>query len=282
VVELERGLNQIGYTRDENLKIEFRWAEGQYQRLPELAADLVSRQVDVIVTGGGPPSALAAKTATATIPIVFNVSTDPVGIGLVRSLNRPGGNATGINIIVSDLEAKRIGLLHELVPAASKIAHLVNPNYPPAATSLVEVREAAQRLGHEILLTHASNPSEIDSAFASLAQARPAALLVGADPVFNSRRSQIIDLVERLSIPTMYEVREFASSGGLMSYGTSLAEAYRLQGAYAGRILKGEKPSDLPIVRSSKFELIINLKTAKALGLTIPPSLLARADEVIE
>ena len=282
VAGLRRGLKEMGYAEGENLRIEYRWAEGHYDRLPALAADLVQAQVAVIVTGGGPPSALAAKAATATIPIVFNVSTDPVGMGLVASLGRPGGNATGINLFTSELEAKRLGLLHEVAPTRSTITYMVNPDYPPSESNIREVEEAARRLGHEILLLRATTANDIDAAFSTMSQARPAGLLVGADPFFYSRRAQILSLVARLAIPTIYEQREFALEGGLISYGTDLVDAYRLQGVYAGRILKGEKPADLPIQQPTKFALILNLKTAKTLGITFPPGVLAIADEVIE
>jgi len=281
VAGLQSGLKEMGYAEGENLRIEYRWAEGHYDRLPTLAADLVQAQVAVIVTGGGPPSALAAKAATATIPIVFNVSTDPVGMGLVASLGRPGGNATGINLFTSELEAKRLGLLHE-VAARSMITYMVNPDYPPSESNIREVEEAARRLGHEILLLRATTANDIDAAFSTMSQARPAGLLVGADPFFYSRRAQILSLVAHLAIPTIYEQREFALEGGLISYGTDLVDAYRLQGVYAGRILKGEKPADLPIQQPTKFALILNLKTAKTLGITFPPGVLAIADEVIE
>jgi putative ABC transport system substrate-binding protein len=282
LIGLRRGLKEIGYVEGENLRIEYRWADGNYDRLPALATDLVHASVAVIVAGGGPPSALAAKAATTSIPIVFNVSSDPVGTGLVASLDHPGGNATGVNILSSELEAKRLGLLHEVVPARSTIAYMVNPNYPPSASNIREVDAAAQRLGHGILLLRATTESEIDGVFATMAQARPAGLLVGPDPFFNSRRAQILALAVQLAIPAIYEQREFALDGGLISYGTSLIEAYRLQGLYAGRILKGEKPADLPIQQLTKFELILNLRTAKTLGITFPSGVLAIADDVVE
>jgi ABC-type uncharacterized transport system substrate-binding protein len=282
VAAFRQGLRDIGFVEGQNLAIEFRWADGQYERLPSLAADLVGRQVAAIVTGGGPPSAFAAKSATATIPIVFNVGTDPVILGLVASLSRPGGNATGVNIFTTELEAKRLGLLHELIPPASVIAHLVNPTYPPTEANVREVEGAAHLIGRQILLLKAVSESDIDAAFATMLQMRVEAILVGADPFFNSRRDQIVGLAARHALPAVYEQREFALAGGLMSYGTSLADAYRQQGAYAGRILKGEKTADLPVMQLSRFELVINLKAAKALGLEVPATLLARADEVIE
>ena len=262
--------------------IEYRWAEGHYDRVPALMADLIRRQVAVIVTVGGETSAAAAKAATTTIPIVFNAATDPVKLGLVASLARPGGNATGVNTFTTELAEKRLGLLHDLVPAASTIAVLLNPDFAPAAVNARESETAARAVGKEVVIFNASSETEIETAFAKIVQARPGALLVGSDPFFNSRRDRIVLLAARHAIPAIYEWREFAEAGGLMSYGTSLVEAYRQQGVYAGRILKGEKPADLPVVQLSKFELVINLKTAKALGLAIPPGVLAIADEVIE
>jgi putative ABC transport system substrate-binding protein len=282
VAAFRRGLEDSGYVEGQNLRIEFRWADGNYDRLQALATDLVSRNVRVIVTGGGPPSAFAAKAATATIPIVFNVGTDPVVLGLVASLSRPGGNATGVNIFTTELEAKRLGLLHELTPPGSAIAHLVNPNYPPTAANVKEVEAAARQIGRRILVLAARDEREIETAFSTISQTRPGAIIVGADPFLNSRRDQIVSLVEKHAIPAVYEQREFVLSGGLMSYGTSLADAYRQQGIYVGKILKGEKAADLPVVQLTRFELVINLKTAKKLGLSISPTMLARADEVIE
>jgi putative tryptophan/tyrosine transport system substrate-binding protein len=282
IAALRQGLKEAGYIEGRNVAIQFRWAEGQNTRLPELAADLVRLKVALIVTGGGEASAVAAKDATATIPIVFNVGGDPVKTGLVASLSRPGGNATGVNDFTSELVAKRLGLLQELLPTASVIAHLVNPNFPPAETNVREVESAAHLIGRQIHLLKASNESDINAAFATILRMQLGALLVGADPFFNSRRDQIVALAARHAIPAFYEQREFAAAGGLMSYGTSLTDAYRQQGIYAGRILKGEQPSDLPVMQLTKFDLVLNLKTAKALGLDVPPMLLARADEVIE
>ena len=282
VASLRRGLQETGFVEGRNVAIEYRWAEGQYDRVPALAADLVRRQVAVIVTVGGEPSVAAAKAATATIPIVFNTGTDPVKLGLVASLARPGGNLTGVNIFTTELTEKRLGLLRDLVPAAPTIAVLLNPNFPAAAANVREAEAAARAIGKQVVIFNASSDAEIETAFANIVQAQCRALLVGADPFFNSRRALIVALVARHAIPAIYEWREFAEAGGLISYGTSLVEAYRQQGIYAGRILKGEKPADLPIVQLSKFELIINLNTALALGLAIPPGVLAIADEVIE
>jgi putative ABC transport system substrate-binding protein len=261
---------------------EFRWAEGDYSRLSALVAELVGRRVAVIVTGGGEAPALAAMAATRTIPIVCNFGSDPVKMGLVAALSHPGGNVTGVNILTNELAAKRVGLLHDLLPASSVIAHLVNPNFPSTQSNVKEVEAAAGLLGLKIVLLNASSISDIDGAFASIKEKRIGALLVGSDPFFNSRRDQFTALAARDSIPAIFEQREFAVAGGLISYGTSLKDSYRQMGNYAGRILKGEKPADLPINQSAKFELVINLKAAKALGLTVPPGLLNAADEVIE
>jgi putative tryptophan/tyrosine transport system substrate-binding protein len=282
IAAFHEGLKEAGYVEGQNVAVEYRWAEGQYDRLPALAADLVRRQVSVIVAGGGAPVVLAAKAATTTIPIVFTAGGDPVGLGLVASLNRPGANITGVYHFANGLEAKRLGLLHEMVPKAATIAVLVNPNYSEAENQLREVQEAAARLGLQLVVVHANAESDFDAAFSTVVQQRSGALLVCASPFFNTRREQLVVLAARHALPTIYEWRDFAAAGGLMSYGTSLADAYRQAGVYAGRILKGAKPADLPIVQSTKFEFVINLNTAKALGLTIPPGLLAIADEVIE
>jgi putative ABC transport system substrate-binding protein len=282
VAGLRQGLKETGYIEGQNIAIEYRWAEGQYDLLPAMAADLVRRQVAVIVTGGGERSVFAAKAATATIPIVFIIGSDPVKLGLVASLGRPGGNLTGVNRFATEVEAKRLGLLHELLPTASVIAHLVNPNYPPTETIVREVEAAARVIGRQIVLLTASSESDIDAAFATISQMRAGALLVGSDPFFNSRRDQIVALAARHALPAIYEPREFAMAGGLMSYGTNIVDAYRQMGFYAGKILKGEKPGDLPVVQPTKFTLVLNLKTAKALSLTLAPGLLAIADEVIE
>jgi len=282
VTGFRRGLQEGGFVEGSTVAIEYRWAEGQYDRLPALAADLVRRKVAVIVTSGGDNPALAVKAATASIPIVFNVGDDPVKVGLVASLARPGGNATGVNIFTVELVEKRLGLLLDVVPAALLVAVLSNPSFAPDAANARVAELTLRRLGKDVITIHARTESEIDAAFAQMAQGRPGALLVGSDPFFNSRREQITALAARYRIPAVYEWREFAEAGGLMSYGTNLVEAYRLQGIYAGRIIKGEKPADLPVVQLSKFELVINLKSANALGLDLPASVLTRADEVIE
>jgi putative ABC transport system substrate-binding protein len=276
-----QGLKETGIIEGENITIEYRWAEGQYDRLIVLARDLVARNVNVLVAVGGEDSALAAKAATGTIPIAFLVARDPVIPGLVASLSQPRGNATGVNLFGVELGAKRLGLLHEVVPAALVIGLLTNPNYLTAETEAREIEEAARLVGRTILVLKASNENEIDSAFYGL-KARVGALIVGTDPFFNSRRERIIALAEREALPAMYDQREFPVAGGLMSYGTSLVDAYRQVGVYAGRMLHGEKPSALPVLQPTKFELVINLRTAKALGLEVPATLLARADEVIE
>jgi putative tryptophan/tyrosine transport system substrate-binding protein len=282
VAAFREGLKENGYVESQNVAIEYRWAEGQFDRLPGLAADLVQRKVAVIATFGGVASALAAKAATTTIPIVFNVGGDPVKLGLVASLNRPGGNATGVNQFLDELAGKRLGLLHDLAPSASVVALLVNPAGPNAATNIAETEAAARTLGLRIEQLSASDEHGIDAAFASMSQTGASALLVGADVYFNSRRDQIVKLASEAAIPALYEERDFAVAGGLMSYGTNLRDVYHQQGVYVGRVLKGEKPADLPVIQPTKFYLVINLKTAKVLGISIPPGVLAIADEVIE
>ena len=276
-----RGLSEAGYTEGQNLAIEYRYAEGHYDRLPALAADLVARKVDLIMAGS-PPSAQAAKSATSTIPIVFRGGADPVGDGLVASLARPGGNLTGVSLHDEGLTAKRLELLSELVPRARVIALLVNPNNANAERVIRDAQEAARRKGLQLHDLKAGSESEIDTAFASLIQLHAGALVVAGDPFLTSRREQLVELASRRAVPSIYAWREFAASGGLISYGASVTSALRLAGHYAGKVLKGAKPSDLPIQQSTTFELVINLKTAKALGLTVPQSMLTRADEVID
>ncbi len=277
------GLSETGYVEGHNVSIEYRWAEGQYSRLPELAVDLISRHVSAIVTLGSAPAALAAKAATMTIPIVFSVPEDPVKLGLVASLPRPGGNATGINYFQSEIVTKRLGLLHELVPKAVRIAVLVNPaNAPTAEATLRDIPEAARALGLQIQVLNANNGDEIDAAFTTLVSDHADALLVAPDTFFATRRVQFAILSARHLVPTIYTVHEYAEAGGLISYGADVTDAVRQQGVYAGRILKGTKPADLPVVQATKFELVINLRTAKAIGLEVPATLLSRADEVIE
>jgi putative ABC transport system substrate-binding protein len=282
VAGFRAGLKQTGYVDGQNVTIEFRWAEGHYDRLPEMAADLVRRKVAVLVATGGGPSITAAKTSTTTIPIVFTLGSDPVRLGFVTSLSRPGGNITGVNLFVVAMESKRLGLLRALVPGVQLIAVLLNPNLQTYTQQKSDVEEAAHAIGQQIHLLSASNESEIDAAFATAVKLRAGAMLVSGDPFFNSQHDKIIALAARHAIPAIYEQREHALAGGLMSYGTNLSEGYRQAGVYAGRILKGEEPGNLPVVQASKFELVINLKTAKALGIEVPPNLSAEADEIIE
>jgi putative ABC transport system substrate-binding protein len=282
IAALGQGLNEQGFAERQNLSIEYRWADGHYDRLPALAADLVRRQVAVILAVGSVPSPLAAKAATSTIPIVFVVGGDPVRFGLVATLNRPGGNVTGVSVLSGPLTAKRLELLRELVPRAGVVACLVNPTNPEAESQLTDIRAAARTFRQELLILNASTDHELDTAFATLARERATALLLGNDAFFVLRRGQLSALAARYAVPAVYFLREFAIAGGLMSYGDSLIDAYRQVGVYIGRILKGTKPGDLPVQQSTKVELVINLKTAKALGIEMPPTLLARADEVIE
>jgi putative ABC transport system substrate-binding protein len=280
VAAFRQGLSETGYVEGQNLTIEFRWAEGNYDRLPELAAELVARKVDLIATSGGPLPALAAKNATSTIPIVFS-SGGAVERGLVASLARPGGNLTGISVNV-ELDAKRIEFLSELVPQAKVMALLMNPNNGTAASIIGDAQQAARAKGLQIPILKASTKSEIDAAFATLVQTQAGALVVAADPFIDGRREQLVALAARHAVPAIYAWREFVAFGGLISYGPSIAAAYRQLGTYAGRVLKGARPADLPVQEPTRFELVINLKTAKALGLTVPQAILARADEVIE
>jgi putative tryptophan/tyrosine transport system substrate-binding protein len=278
-----QGLSEAGYVEGRNVAIEYRWADGKYDRLPSLAGELVSRQVAVIVTGGATPTALAAKAATGTIPIVFVLGSDPVQFDLVKSLARPGGNVTGVTVLDVELIPKAFELLHELVPTAATIAVLVNPNNLLVETQTGGSQIAAHNLGVHLLVLNASSQSEIDTAFTTLVEQRAGALLVTGEPLFfGTARDQLIALAARHAVPTIYQFRQLAEAGGLMSYGTSLADAQRISGVYAGRILRGERPADLPVQQSTKVELVINLKTTHALGLTAPPSVLARADEVME
>jgi putative tryptophan/tyrosine transport system substrate-binding protein len=280
--KFRQGLAETGYVDGQNVTIEYRWAEGRYEKLPMLAADLVRRQVAVIVATGGEVSALAAKAATATIPIVFDIGRDPVRLGLVASLNRPGGNATGVNQLVAELGGKSFGLLHELVPKAAVIAFLGNPNNPSTEDQLKDRQAAARTIGLNIVPVAAGSEGDLDATFAAIAQQRHDALVVAADPFFFSQRDKIVALAARHAIPAMYGRREFAVAGGLISYGTSLGDTYRQIGTYVGRILKGEKPADLPLLQPTKFEFVINLKAAKTLGVKVSDNLLSLADEVIE
>jgi putative tryptophan/tyrosine transport system substrate-binding protein len=276
-----KGLGETGYVEGQNVTVEYHWLEGQYDRLPALAADLVRRRVAVIATGTA-SAAIAAKAATATIPIVIPITADPVKAGLVESFNRPGGNVTGIALLTVELDAKRIELLREIAPKAEIIGALMDSSRFEAETQLKSVQDAAQAVGRRLVVASARNESEFDAAFEILARERAGALLVSASPLFTSRRDHLVALAARHTIPSVFQFREYVTAGGLMSYGASVTEAYRQAGVYAGRILRGEKPSDLPVVQPTKFELVINLKTAKALGLEVPPALLSRADEVIE
>ena len=278
-----QGLAEVGFVEGRNVAIEYHWMDGQLQRLPEVAADLVNRKVSIIAASAGIGPAIAAKAATTTIPIVFVAGTDPVMSGLVPNLNRPGGNITGAYWFTTTLEPKRFGLARDMVPGAALIGALVNPNRPAVSQHQAkQLEEAAQAVGQRILILWASNEAEMTSAFGTFAREQVAAIAVTADPSFNSQRDHLTALALRHRLPSIFETRDFAAAGGLMSYGPNLHSMYRIAGTYAGRILKGEKPADLPIVQPTTFEFVINLKTAKALGLTIPSGLLASADEVIE
>jgi putative tryptophan/tyrosine transport system substrate-binding protein len=282
VAGFRQGLSDAGYVEGKNVAIEFRWAEGHYDRLSALAADLVSGHIAVLVATGGPDSAQAAKAATSTIPIVFTTGADPVQLGVVASLGHPGGNATGVSIVTVGLAAKRMELLHELVPKATVIALIVNPNGLNAVSEAETAQAVARSFGQQLQVLRAGTEQQIDAAFARLVQLRAGALLVGSDSFFNVRREQFVALAARHAVPAIFELREFVTVGGMMSYGPSLPEAYRQAGIYTGKVLNGAKPADLPVLQPTKFELIINLKTAKALGLTIPQSLLLRATELIQ
>jgi putative ABC transport system substrate-binding protein len=277
-----QGLRQLGYIEGENVVIVYRWALGQYDRLPGFAAELVERHVSVLVATGGEPAALAAKSATSTIPIVFAIGGDPIKLGLVASYNRPGGNATGANILAAEMDGKRLGLLHEMMPNASHVGVLLNPSFPAYAEQLNDLQHAGRIANLEVEVLHANTDGEIEAAFEIASQKRVEALVLTASPFFDTRRDKLVALAAGHALPTIYHFREFAVAGGLMSYGVSIPHIYRQIGVYAGRILKGDNPADLPVQQPTKFELVVNLKIAKTLGLTIPPTLLARADEVIE
>jgi putative ABC transport system substrate-binding protein len=277
-----QGLEQIGYFQGTNVAIEYRWAEGRYDRLPALAAELVARQVAVIAAVGGEPSALAAKAATATIPIVCTLGGDAVAAGLVARLNRPGGNVTGVTIVGLEMGPKRVELAHQLVPNASALATLINSKFPLTLAEAHDMQTAAHSLGLQLTVLDAGTESEIDAAFASLARQKVDALLINTDPFLFGQREQIVELAARYKVPALYFLREFVDAGGLISYGPNIHNGYRQAGIYVGRILKGENVGELPVVQPTKFDLVINLRTARTLGLSVPPSLLARADEVIE
>lgn len=282
VAAFRQGLAETGFVEGQTVTIEFRWAHGDYDRLPALAADLVSRKVAVLVGVGGDVSALAAKKATATIPVVFGMGDDPVKAGIVASFNRPDGNVTGFTVWTSEMESKRLGLLREMVPAVQLIGVLVNPKFPPSSHELSDLELAAKGIGQRLFVASANNDAELDSALASLGQQRVGGFLVTAAPFFDTRLERIVGFAAQNRLPAIYQFREYAVAGGLISYGPNIVESYRNAGLYVGRILKGEKPADLPVLQPTKFDFVINLKTAKTLGLTVPPTLLAEAGEVIE
>jgi putative tryptophan/tyrosine transport system substrate-binding protein len=277
-----QGLKEGGFVEGQNVAIESRWARGQYDRLPALAAELVSHGVTVLDAIAGEPVPLAAMRATSTIPIVFMIGSDPVETGLVKSFNRPGGNVTGVTLLTNMMEPKRLGLLHELAPGVGLIGVLMNPNFPEAARQLPDLKEAARTIGRRLVITNASHDEELDAAFVSLVQEHVGALLVGADPYFNTRRDRIVAFAAKQRLPAIYQFREYAVAGGLLSYGISLTDAYRQCGLYTAKVLKGARPAELPVLQPTKFELVINLKTAKALGIEISDNLRSLADEVIE
>jgi putative ABC transport system substrate-binding protein len=281
VAAFRQGLSESGYVEGQNLAIEYRWADGDYEKLPKLAADLVGRRVNVILANG-PPAVVAAKVATATIPIVFTSGGNPVELGLVSSLNQPGGNVTGVSFLVNELGGKRLELLRELVPAATSVGFLANPTRPSFQSQVKNTQQGAQALGVKLIVLNAITEAEIDAAFAEFSRQRIAALLLGTDAFFLTRRDQIVALASRLRIPTIYDLREYVVAGGLISYAPSIAEVYRQAGIYVAKILKGAKPADLPVLQPTKFDLVINLKTAKALGLTVSNQMQLLADEVIE
>ena len=282
VTAFRQGLAESGFVEQESVRVEYRWAEGRYELLDAIAKEFVDQKVALIVSVGGVPSAKAAKSATSHIPIVFSVGPDPISLGLSNSFNRPDGNATGISLLTTQIEAKRLGLVHELAPNASTIAVLVNPTNAASYNQTREIEEAARNIIAHPLLVHASNERDLPAAFSAIIQGKVGALLVSADPFFDTVQDRILEFAARQRLPAVYQFREYVVAGGLASYGISLTDTYRQVGVYAARILKGAKPADLPIVQPTKFELVINLKTAKSLGLTISPTLLARADEVIE
>ena len=282
IIAFHQGLRQLGYVEGENVAVDYRWALGEYERLPALAAELVERRVSVLIATGGEPAALAAKSATSTIPIVFAIGGDPIKLGLVASYNRPGGNATGANILAAEMDGKRLGLLHELIPNAARVGLLLNPNFPAYPTQLNELQRAATIIGLQVEVLRANTDGEIDAAFEIASRKRVGALILAASPFFDTRRDKLVALATGHALPTVYHFREFAVAGGLMSYGVSIPHIYRQVGVYAGRILSGESPANLPVQQPTTFELVVNLKTAKILGIEVPPTLLARADEVIE
>jgi putative ABC transport system substrate-binding protein len=277
-----QGLREAGYLEGETINIEYCWANGEYGRLPGLASDLLTRKVLVLVAVGGDPSAVAAKHATASVPIVFGMGGDPIAAGLVASFNRPGGNATGFTLLTNQMEPKRVGLLHELVPNVSLLGALINPSFPPAARQLEDIQTATRNIGQNLFVGRADTDTQLQTAFATFVEQRVGAVLIAAAPFFDTRREQIIALAAQHRLPVMYQFREYAIAGGLISYGPSFVDSYKQAGIYAGRILGGAKPSDLPVIQPTKFEMVINLKTAKVLGLTIPNTMQLLADELIE